>query len=183
MIYQPHLVYGRQIFQLCTGAVLFGANLSELAGVAEKFVTNEERLRFICKTLDDEKLAISDRFKAIAQIVTQIDNYRFVGETGILIATLVGAAQKAAQKLVASGATLDPLVKTKIEDLAKAARSTDSYEALEALKNLNDLRVALPMEWDSPEAITRRLADAVWHYTYMHYFWLGEQRKDKAGQS
>jgi hypothetical protein len=54
---------------------------------------------------------------------------------------------------------------------------------LEALRTLHDVRVALPAEWDSPEAITRRLADAVWHYTYMHYFWLAEQRQAKTEQS
>ncbi len=39
--YQSHLIYGRQIFQLCVGAVLFGASLSKEAGIAEKFITNE----------------------------------------------------------------------------------------------------------------------------------------------
>lgn len=87
------LVYGRQIFQLCAGAILFGASLADEAGFTEKFVTNEERLRFICKTLDDESLPVSDRFRAIAQPVALIDNYRFVAETGLLIRTLVEAAQ------------------------------------------------------------------------------------------
>jgi len=182
MLYQPHLVYGRQIFQLCASAALFGANLSEQAGVAEKFVTNEERLRFICKTLDDEKLSVADRFKAISKVVSQIDNYRFVGESGLLIATLLGAIQNAAQKLLVNGATLDPLVKTAVEDLAKAPRSIDSYEALDALRKLHDLRVAVPTDWQSSEAITRRLAEAVWSYTGMHYFWVAEQRKSENGQ-
>ena len=47
---------------------LFGARLAEEAGIAEKFVTNEERLRFICKTLDDESLTVANRFKGIAQL-------------------------------------------------------------------------------------------------------------------
>jgi hypothetical protein len=183
ILYQPHLVYGRQIFQLCAGAVLFGARLGEQAGVAERFVTNEERLRFVCKILNDEKVPVADRFEAIAEVVAQINNYRFVGETGLLIATLVGAVQNAAQRLLETGGNLDPLVKAAIEDLAKAPRTSNSYSTLEALRTLHDVRVALPAEWDSPEAITRRLAHAVWHYTYMHYFWLAEQRQGKGGQS
>jgi hypothetical protein len=178
-LYQPHLVYGRQIFQQCTGTVLFGASLAEEAGIAEKFVTNEERLRFICKTLDDESLTVANRFKGIAQTVAVIDSYRFVGETGLLIKTLVGAVQNAAQKLLISGDPLDPLLKGGIETLANAPRSTDSYEALDALRNLHDLRMPPPADWDSPEAITLRLVDVVWHYTFMHYFWLAEQRKNK----
>jgi hypothetical protein len=179
VLYQPHLVYGRQIFQLCTGAVLFGASLAEEAGIAEKFVTNEERLRLLCKTLDDASLTVAKRFKAIAQPVAMIDNYRFVAETGLLIRTLVGAAQNAAQKLLVSGDSLDPLLKGGVEALANAPRSADSYEALDALRNLHDLRTPPPADWDSPEATTRRLVDVVWHYTYMHYFWLTEQRKNK----
>jgi hypothetical protein len=54
--YQSHLIYGRQIFQLCVGVVLFGASLGKDAGIAEKFITNEERLQFVCKTLDDDDL-------------------------------------------------------------------------------------------------------------------------------
>jgi hypothetical protein len=183
VLYQPHLVYGRQIFQLCVGAILFGASLADDAGIAEKFVTNEERLRFICKTLDDESLPVSDRFKAIAQTVVLIDNYRFVGERGLLIRTLLGAVQNAARALLVSGQALDPALKNHIEALANSLRSADSYEALDALRNLHDLKTPPPEDWDSPEAITRRLVDAVWHYTYMHYFWLAEQRKNKGARA
>lgn len=183
VLYQPHLVYGRQIFQLCVGAILFGASLADDAGIAEKFVTNEERLRFICKTLDDESLPVSNRFKAIAQTVALIDNYRFVAERGLLIRTLVGAVQSAARALLISGEALDPVLKSHIEALANSLRSADSYEALDALRNLHDLKTPPPTDWDSPEAITRRLVDAVWHYTYMHYFWLAERRKNRGAQA
>jgi hypothetical protein len=181
--YQSHLIYGRQIFQLCVGAVLFGASLSTEAGIAEKFITNEERLQFICRTLDDETLPVADRFKAIAQTVILIDNFRFVGETGPLIKTLVAAVQRAARKLLLCGDTIDPAVKERIDALANAAQSHDSYDALEALKNLNDLKTAWPADPRSPEAIMRRLADVAWHYTFMPYYWLTEQRNNKSGQA
>jgi hypothetical protein len=183
VLYQPHLVYGRQIFQLCVGAVLFGASLSDEAGMAEKFVTNEERLRFICETLNNEKLTVVDRFKAIAQTVVLTDNYRFVAEKGLLIRTLVGAVQNAAQKLLVCDDPLDPMLIAAVEALANAPRSADSFEALEALRNLHDVRLALPANWDSPEAITRRLAEAVWYYTFMHYYWPEEQRKNTSGKA
>jgi Apea-like HEPN len=181
--YQSHRIYGRQIFQLCVGAVLFGASLSKDAGIAEKFITNEERLQFICKMLDDESLPVPDRFNAIADTVTLIDNFRFVGETGPLIKTLAAAVQCAARKLLLCGNTLDPALLERVEALANAPRSRDSYEALEALKNLQDLKTALPADPQSPEAITRRLADVVWHYTGMPYYWLSEQRNNKAGEA
>jgi Apea-like HEPN len=181
-LYQSHLIYGRQIFQLCVGAVLFGASLSKEAGIADKFVTNEERLQFICKTLEDQSLPVADRFSAIAETVTLIDNFRFVGETGLLIKTLVGAVQSACKNLLLCADTLDPALKERVGNLADAPRSYDSYEALAALRNLDELKVAVPSDPLSPEAITRRLADVVWHYTYMHYYWLTEQRNNKPQQ-
>jgi len=153
-LYQSHLIYGRQIFQLCVGAVLFGASLSKDAGIADKFVTNEERLQFICKTLDDESLTVADRFTAIAETVTLIDNFRFIGETGLLIKTLVGGVQCAAKNLLLCGNTLDPALKERVECLANAPRSYDLYEALAALRSLHDLKTALPSDPQSPEAIT-----------------------------
>jgi Apea-like HEPN len=181
--YQSHLVYGRQIFQLCVGAVLFGASLSKDAGLEEKFITNEERLKLICRTLEDETRPGRERFDEIAETVNLIDNFRFVGETGPLIKTLAGAAQIAARRLLQCGDTLDPALKTSLEALANAPRSHDSCEALEAVKNLLDLKIALPADPRSPESITRRLADIVWHYCFMPYYWLAEQRSNKASQA
>jgi len=68
--YQSHLVYGRQIFQLCVGTVLFGASLSKDTGIAEKFITNEERLQLICRTLEDDtrrvRISRSERGRAFS---------------------------------------------------------------------------------------------------------------------
>lgn len=75
------------------------------------------------------------------------------------------------------------MLKAAVEALANAPRSADSFEALDALKNLHDVRLALRANWDSPEAITRRLAEAVWYYTFMHYYWLEEQRKNTSGKT
>jgi hypothetical protein len=180
--YQPHLIYGRQIFQLCVSAALFGASLSNSAGIADKLITNEERFRFVCKTLEDESLAIADRFKAIADTVALIDEFRFVGEKGLLIKTMVGAVQCAAKNLLASGAGLDSALKERMEGIANAPRSDDFFEALEAMRDLHDLRTASPGDPQSPQALTQRLADAVWHYTFMHYHWLAEQRRNNTGQ-
>jgi hypothetical protein len=72
-----------------------------------------------------------------------------------------------------------PALKERVGNLANAPRSYDFYEALAALRNLDELKTALPSDRRSPEAITRQLADVVWHYTYMHYFWLTEQRSNK----
>lgn len=176
------MIYGRQIFQLCVSALLFGTSLSNSAGIADKLITNEERFRFVCKTLEDESLAIADRFEAIAETVALIDEFRFVGEKGLLIKTMVGAVQCAAKNLLASGADFDSALKERMEGIANAPRSADFIEALQAMRDLHDLRTALPGDTQSPQALTQRLADAVWHYTFMHYHWLDEQRRNNTGQ-
>jgi hypothetical protein len=129
-LYHSLLAYGRGIFRLCVGTLLFGAQLGASAGLQDKLVTNQERFQFICKTLDDKSLPVSDRFAAIHEAAVLTGEFRFVQETGLLIATMVGAVQSAAKNLLLCSDSLEPVFKQRIEDLAGAQRSGDSYEAL-----------------------------------------------------
>lgn len=180
--YHSLLAYGRQIFQLCVGTLLFGAYLGVRAGLPEKLVTNQERFLFICKTLDDQALGLIERFAAIDDAIALIDCYRFVPETGLLIETMIGAVRQAASLLPSCADSLDPLFKQRAEALAAAPRSADWYAALAALQGLSDVKIARDNP-RSPEAIMARLVEIVWHYTFMHYFWLKEQRTKGANQS
>jgi hypothetical protein len=175
-LYHSLLAYGRQIFQLCTGTLLLGAHLGARAGLRDKLVTNQERFQLICKILDDESLKVIDRFAAIDETVALASKFRFVRETGLLIETLIGAVQRAAKNLLLCSDSLEPAFKERLESLAGAQRSRDSYEALGALQALNDLKTMEPANSRSPMAITRRLAEIVWGYTFSHYYWLSEQR-------
>jgi hypothetical protein len=179
-LYHSLLAYGRQIFQLCAGTLLFGDYLGTRTELRDRLVTNQERFQFICKTLDDESLPVPERFAAIEQAVAQTNEFRGVREIGLLIGTMLGAVQRAAKNLLACGEFLEPVFRQRVEALAVAPRSHDSYEALAALRALDNLRITGPVDPRSPQAITRRLAEVVWHYTFLHYSWLSEQRrKDK----
>ena len=180
--YHPLLTYGRQVFQLCVGALLFGAHLGARAGLRDKLVTNQERFQLICKTLDDESLTVVDRFAAISEMVALTSEFRFVRETGLSIDTLVGSVQRAAKNLVLCNDLLEPVFKQRVIDLAGAKRSPDSYEALAALQALNDSKNVEPADPQSPQSIMCRLAEIVWDYTFMHYYWLKE-RRDKGQQT
>ena len=50
--YQSLISYGRQIFQICVGSVLFGTHLAQRSELHDKLTTNQERLERICKTLN-----------------------------------------------------------------------------------------------------------------------------------
>ena len=175
-VYQSLLAYGRQIFQLCVGSVLFGAHLAQRAGLQDKLITNQERFQLICKTMHDKTLAPVERFTAIDDIVATVDEFRYVGETGLLIETMVGAVQAAAKNLLLCDTSFGADVSQRLSDLAEAKRSKDWYEALAALMAWHGVMPKGYMEPRSPEGIMRRLTGVVWHYTFMHYFWMKEQR-------
>jgi hypothetical protein len=94
---------------------------------------------------------------------------------------MVGAIQRAAKYLLVCDNTLDAGLRQRIEDLATAKKSSDSYEALAALFALKEIKLAVLSDPRSPHGVTQRLADVVWHYTFMHYFWIKQQREK--GQS
>jgi hypothetical protein len=177
-LYQSLVSYGRQIFQLCVGATLFGAHLAERAGLEEKLVTNQERFETICKTLRDEALAPKDRFSAIDDIVAQASEFRYVNETGLRFETMLGSAQAAAKALLDCNPVLESDVLQRAASLASANRSNDWYDVFDAVRSLHDAMRRGPLEPGSPEGLVRRLLDVVWHYTFMHYFWL----KDRKGK-
>jgi hypothetical protein len=183
-LYQSLLAYGRQIFQLCVGSVLFGAHLAQRAGLQDKLVTNQERFLLIRQTLDDDGLAPSDRMTGIDDTLATVDEFRYVQETGLLMESMLGALQAAAKNLLKCNTSLDPSVNQQLSDLATAKRSTDWYGVLAALHAWRDVMPTGRMEPRSPEGIMRRLTGVVWHYTFMHYFWMKEEReKSKTGGS
>jgi hypothetical protein len=174
--YQSLLVYGRQIFQLCVGAVLFGAHLADRTGLRDKLVTNQERFEIISKILSDETLAVVDRFWAIDDVVAVTDEFKYVSETGLRIETMLGAAQSAANNLLLYSNSLDAAGVQRVSDLAAAKRSVDWYDVLGAVYALHGAMASRALEPRSPEGVMWRLMDVIWHYTFMHYFWLRDQR-------
>lgn len=176
-LYQPLLTYGRQVFRLCVGAVLFGAHLAQHAGLQDKLVTNQERFELICKTLADTSLPVEDRFAAIEDTVDAINEYRFVSEKGLLIETMLGAVKLTAANLLACDASLDSVIKPRVEGLASARKSADSYDALDALRAYTEIKWTGLPEPRTPHRALYTLTQSVWHYTFMHYFWIKRERE------
>jgi hypothetical protein len=181
-IYQPLLLYGRQIFQYCVGTLLFGASLSENGGLQEKFVTNQERFVEICKVLEDDALDASKRFELVAEKVFAADRYRFIQESGLTFEALLGAARAAAKALSTCGGVEDPVLKEALNHLITANRSADHFEQLDAIhevvgipqKPVHSGSNAGPM---SPIAITLSIIDMVWSYSFLHYFSVKKSRE------
>ncbi|HJU12304.1 MAG TPA: hypothetical protein VJ728_15580 [Candidatus Binataceae bacterium] len=180
-LYQSLLAYGRQIFQLCVSTLVFGDQLAKSARLHNSLVTNQERFESICQTLDDDGLSPPERFTAIDSVVALIEEFRYVPETGLLIDTMLGAVRRAAKMLLLCSESLEPVLMQAIEKLAKPESSTDSYEALGALQALTELNTPISENSHSSLTITLRLAEVVASYTFMHYYWVKQQRI-KAGK-
>jgi hypothetical protein len=177
--YQSLISYGRQIFQLCVGSLLFGTHLAQRSALRDKLITNQERLELICKALEDKSLVPLDRFTAIDDIVATVHQYRYVSETGLRIETMLSALQAAAKNLLECDTSLDPALKARLSDLIAAKKSKDGYEILVALEAWHNVLPKGPLEANSPEGIMCRVTEIVWDYTFMHYFWMKEDRRNK----
>jgi len=174
-LYQSLLSYGRQIFQLCLGTVLTGADLSTSAGLEEKFVTNQERFEKICAILKDKTIPGRERLERIRPLVDATQQYRYVPETGLQIKTMIGAARLAAEILLKSGEDISRELSQHLKQLSTAEPSEDHLQELEALHGLND---AIPdgATWrPSGGEAGWDIVKVVWQEVFMHYFFLKER--------
>ncbi len=176
-LYHSLLGYGRQVFQLCVGTLLFGAHLGVRAGLPDKLVTNEERFQQICTTLDDATSTITEKFAGIAEAVDLAHQYQFVPEAGLRFETMIGAVQRSARALLSCSEPLEPDLAGPLEKLAATRKSRDWYEVLDALRAVDKLSAPLSQAAEGPKGITFRLVSLVWRYTFQHYYWLAENRR------
>lgn len=177
-VYHSLLSYGREVFQLCVGTIIVGAKLAEDARLAERLVTNQERFEELCRTLDDESKSCSERLRLIDDKISAIQRYRYVPESELKIEALLSAVKRAARCLLGCVLDLQPEIQQRLETLSKAERKRDHYEELEALMLVQDVITEdrLNLQSNDPKSVVYRLVDVVWDYTFMHFFWLKDQR-------
>lgn len=174
---QSLVAYGRHIFQLCLGTLLAGYELAEKVGMEDKLVTNEERFQSICKVLADETIDHSERLSRIIPVVTAIEQYRFVSESGLLLTTMIVAVKLTCKNLLEENKSLPQDMKARLEQVVKARRMDDHFEEIDALHNLDGVFPDTVTATEENSANTvRRFVKVVWGYVFMHYFWLKEQK-------
>lgn len=179
-LYQSLLSYGRQVFQLCLGTLLTGADLAQTAGLEEKLVTNEERFQKICRVLADETIGTRKRLESLAPILSAAEQYRYIPESGLQLETMMGATRLAAKALLQHDEAISQELKEHLERLATAKRSDDHFEELDALAALDGILDGKPKSPETSCTTTvRQVVKVVWDYVFMHYFWLKEQPPHK----
>ncbi len=100
LVYHPLLVFGREIFCLCVAAITHGAYLAETRDIAARLKTNSERFEELCRVLDAGPMSDAKQELEIRRLVAEINRYRFVGESGLSIAVIIGAVQRAVKSLM-----------------------------------------------------------------------------------
>ena len=169
--YQSLLLYGREVFQLCLGTVLTGASLSSQADLEAKLITNSERFETVSRTLDDDSLPIADRLAQLGPLARAINRYRYVADTGLTVAMMLGACRRAARVTLESASDIGERLRNALTALAEAPRTDNHLEQLDALRALVDELKGLPDRTAagvSYPVIT--LMEDTWHDVFRHYF-------------
>ena len=182
LVYHPLLVFGREIFRLCVGAITHGAYLAESRDIAAKLKTNSERFEELCRVLDEGPMSDAKRAIDIRRLVSEINRYRFVGESGLSVAVIVGAVQRAVKGLINLQI---PLTRQEQTELSKFA-SVSTKNELAALEALSKLHARPPSQQTTqiaePELTVWQLVDIAWMYTFQNYFRLKKIEDEKTGK-
>jgi hypothetical protein len=170
LVYHPLLVFGREIFRLCVAAITHGAYLAESRDIAAKLKTNSERFEELCRLLDEGPMSDSKRAIEIRRLVSEINRYRFVGESGLSVAVIVRAVQRAVKGLMNLKIPLTRLEQTELSKFALV----NTKNELAALEALNELHTRPPSQQTTqiaePELTVWQLVDIAWMYTFQNYF-------------
>ena len=155
--------------------------MAEQAGLEEKLVTNSERFQEICKILADETVVPCERLAQIDALVSAVERYQFVAESGLKLDSMIGATRLAAKAILACDNSLSPEAKEALEALVAAKRGADHFDQLDAVRGLDAVlsQTAAPSE-TRYTAIVRKLVKVVWGHVFMHYFWLKERCSKEA---
>ncbi len=178
--YQSLLSYGRQIFQLSLGTILSGAELAEISGLKDKLITNKERFQEICQILDDKTIGASTSLECIESIVANIQKYMYVSEIDLNFEVMIGATRLVAKAMLKNDDNITQDLKNKLEQFISAKRTTDHFQEFEALQEINSIFDVGSLQIKNTSTyVFRDLIKTVWHYVFMHYFWLKNKKAEE----
>jgi hypothetical protein len=170
LLYHPLLVFGREIFRLCVGAITHGAYLAESRDIAAKLKTNSERFEELCRVLDEGPMSDAKRALEIRRLALEINRYRFVAESGLSVAVIIGAVQRAVKGLLGLQIPLTRLEQTELSKFASVSTKNE-FAALESLSELHSRPPSQQTtQMSEPELTVWQLVDIAWMYTFQTYF-------------
>jgi hypothetical protein len=178
-LYQSLSSYGRQVFRLCLSTLLLGMELAEEIGLEAKLVTNQERFEHVCEVLGDESIDPRVRLSSALPLIVEIEKYQFLAESGLRLATILGAVKALSRTRLAWEDVPDERYRGRLEAAAAAIRSSDHFQELEALRDLEDALPTTPPPDSDEDRALHLLVTTAWRYLYRHYFWLKQSHEEQ----
>jgi hypothetical protein len=175
--YRSLVSYGRLVFRACLGTLISGSGIAQELSLPAMLFTNQQRFERICEMLSDDSLLPEVKILETARDVRDLERYQFVAESGLRIETLIGAARLAARAFCEVRPSADETLLAAMARLASAPRSAPQIEALTAVRDIQDLEPIrlCPTQLDETTSTVYTLLDVVWHYTFMHFYWLQQR--------
>ena len=148
--------------------------------LATKLKTNRERFEELCRVLEAGPLSDVDREAEVHRLITEIDRYRFVGESCFSVALIIEAVNRAVKGLMDLQIPLSKLDVTCLSTFL-ASSAEDELVALEALSEIHSHPTrAETSKLAEPERLVWMLVEAAWMYTFQSYFHLKEKTSGKS---
>lgn len=176
--YRSLVADGRQVFQLSLETILYGAKMASDIRLSSKLYTNQERFEEICKILSTESLSVDHRFEAIRSNVEDASRYRFIGETGLKLETLVSASRLISDSFLEGGYKSPAELVTLIADLSTSPKDDEYFMALTAISKIHEFHTTEYEKWEKDNMYIDELKtllvliDVVWNYTFLHFYWI-----------
>lgn len=178
--YQQLISYGRQIFLACTTSILTGSILAEYMKLPSRFVTNKQRIKIINEKIRDRHMSASEAILSVEKEIIEIDSYRFVPERELTEDELLSIG------ISISKLFIDVEKSSKYEEIISVLKDFVSNNqknhkvTLTSLKESIDVLKNLPSNLlfeDRELYLVKSLLESIWHYLFMYYFDLVNNRK------
>ena len=94
---------------------------------------------------------------------------------------MIGATRLAAKTLLEKNEEISNELKDHLSRLSTAERTSDHFKELDALRKLHSaFKEKTLLTENVYRQSVRKLIETVWHYVFMHYFWLKEHHSADA---
>ncbi len=111
----------------------------------------------------------------ILPIVVAIDQYKYISESSLKLETMIGATRLAAKTLLEKNEEISNELKDHLSELITVERTTNHFKELDALRKLESaFKEKTLLTKNVYRESVQKLIETVWHYVFMHYFWLKE---------
>jgi hypothetical protein len=180
--YRSLASYARFIFQVCLLTIVSGGQMASRLGLSRMMVSNQERFEEICKTLSSTEKPSGRRLQLLADLIQEVDHYRFVPEERLRLDTIVSACRLACSDYSVVATDVPTEVGEGIREFCGTKFDADEFRALELLQFLSDALKKLPRQSDSafddPHRLLMALLDSAWGYAFPRYYQLERARRD-----